>query len=107
MTRGVGAVIAVLLVLVGCSSGSDKAAVKSSSSSSASSRSATTDTVVPGKTTFTAGSAFQHVDAFRTGFFTAFNDGAVPGLNKCIDNGASAAALQSSDSSSSRSSSSG
>jgi predicted metalloprotease len=54
----------------------------------------------------TAGTAFQHLDAFRTGFFTAFNDGAVSGLNKCVDNGASAAALESSASSSSRSSSS-
>jgi len=53
----------------------------------------------------TAGGAFQHLDAFRTGFFTAFNEGYISGLNKCVNNGASAAELESSDSSSSSASS--
>ena len=53
-----------------------------------------------------AGTAFQHVDAFRTGFFTSFNEGFVRGLNKCVDNGASEDQLNSSDSSSSSSSAS-
>jgi predicted metalloprotease len=53
----------------------------------------------------TAGSAFQHLDAFRTGFFTAFNEGYTSGLTKCVNNGASAEELESSNSSSSASSS--
>ena len=52
-----------------------------------------------------ANSAFQHLDAFRTGFFTAFNEGYISGLTKCVNNGASAAQLESSDSSSSSASS--
>ena len=51
----------------------------------------------------TDGTAFQHLDAFRTGFFSAFNDGYNTGLGKCVSNGASAAALAASDSSSSSS----
>ena len=54
----------------------------------------------------TSGSAFQHLDAFRAGFFSAFNDGYNAGLSKCVNNGASASALESSDSSSSASASS-
>jgi predicted metalloprotease len=53
----------------------------------------------------TDGTAFQHLDAFRTGFFTAFNGGYNAGLSKCVDNGASVAALAASDASSSSSSS--
>ena len=49
----------------------------------------------------TSGSTFQHLDAFRAGFFSAFNDGYKAGLSKCVNNGASAEALESSDSSSS------
>ena len=55
----------------------------------------------------TDGSAFQHLDAFRTGFFTAFSQNSYKaGLSKCVDNGASAAALAASDSNSSSSESS-
>src|SRR5437588_12797544 len=51
--RGIVAVVAVMIMLAGCSGGGGKAAVKSSSSSpSTSSSSVSSDTVVPGKTTF-------------------------------------------------------
>jgi len=32
----------------------------------------------------TAGTAFQHLTAFRAGFFSAFNDGALKGLQTCL-----------------------
>ena len=54
----------------------------------------------------TEGTAFQHLDAFRTGFFTTFNQNYNAGLTTCVDNGASAAALAASDASSDSSSSS-
>jgi predicted metalloprotease len=51
----------------------------------------------------TSGTAFRHLDAFRTGFFTSFNSGFNAGLTACVNG---AAASDSSSSSSARSSSS-
>jgi predicted metalloprotease len=50
----------------------------------------------------TSGTAFRHLDAFRTGFFTSFNNGFNAGLTACVNG---AAASDSSSSSSANSSS--
>jgi hypothetical protein len=34
----------------------------------------------------TSGTAFEHLDAFRSGFFTSFNDGFNKGLATCVSN---------------------
>ena len=43
----------------------------------------------------TAGTAFQHLTAFRTGFFAAFNDGLVSGLKTCLSGAAASEASSS------------
>lgn len=42
------------------------------------------------------GSAFQHVDAFRTGFFETFNNGFASGLRSCINKSPTASSASSS-----------
>lgn len=43
----------------------------------------------------TAGTAFQHLTAFRAGFFSAFNDGVVKGLQTCLSDAPSSDASSS------------